>query len=526
MKKTLLTLVAILALALGSYAQWITQNSDLAASRGITDMYAVDASVVWAAAYDGTAPTNACQDFTMTSNGGTLWNGGTVTGATGTSIANIVAIDDMNAWTIHYYPSGSGTKDGVYHTTDGGTTWTQQTTATFSNAASFPDCIHFWDANTGWCMGDPINGDFEIYTTTNGGTTWTLVPGANIPAPVSGEFGIVGYYSVVGDIVWFGTNKGRIYKSIDKGLNWTVASVPSLPGYIQPFFRSEDYGFAMNKDSGTAGELAVTTDGGSTWAANPSVGNVFTNDMAYVPGTAGTWVTTGADAANNAAGVTYSFDDGVNWIDMTSTIGTQFLATAWVDDATGWAGAFVDAGPPTSGGMYKFDGVLAGPNVDFDAVDTAIVLGGSVTFNNLTTDALTYLWTFQGGTPGTSTLETPPAVVYSTPGAFDVTLKATNDWGSITLVKAGYIYVGGMGINDQSKATVTIYPNPVVDFVNVQASARINEVTIFNTVGQIVLTQKVDNNSIQIATSNLKRGVYNLQVKMDDGFINKKVVVN
>jgi len=41
-------------------------------------------------------------------------------------------------------------------TTDGGWHWNRQVTASFSNANSFPDCIHFFNENEGWCMGDPI----------------------------------------------------------------------------------------------------------------------------------------------------------------------------------------------------------------------------------------------------------------------------------------------------------------------------------------------------------------------------------
>jgi PKD repeat protein len=524
MKRTLLSLLAIMALTFTSFSQlWVTQNSGMADSRGITDMKAVDANIVWCAAYDGTAPTNPCVDLTKTSNGGTLWSPKTITGATGVSIANVTAIDENKAWAITYYPSGSGANDGVYYTADGGTTWTHQTTAPFSNSASFPDCIWFWDANVGYCMGDPINGEFEIYTTTNGGTTWTVVPGANIPNPVSGEFGIVGYHSIVGNTVWFGTNKGRIYKSIDKGLNWTVAVCTPLNNkYIMPFFKDQNFGLIMDKDAATTGFLAVTTDGGTTFAARNNIGNTFTNDMSYVPGTASTWVTTGADVTNGYAGVTYSLDDGLNWIDMTETIGMQYLATDWVNTSTAWAGGFVASGAE---GMYKFNDNLVGPTPGFTASDTAIELGGTVTFTNTSTGATSYLWTFQNGLPASSTQQNPPPVTYSTPGAHDVTLKATNTWGAVSLVKADFIYVGGVGINEHSAASISVYPNPVKDVLNIESSSTMQEIQIYNVVGQLVYTQKVDNKTLTMNT-NLKTGMYNLKVKLADGFVNKKIVVN
>jgi PKD repeat protein len=527
MKKSLLSLIVLLAMSAGAFAQltyWTEQNSGLADSRGITDMFAVDANIVWAAAYDGTAPTNACVDFTRTTNGGNTWTAGTITPATGTSIANITAVDGTHAWAITYYPSGSGTKDGVYYTSNGGTTWTQQTTATFSNASSFPDCVHFFDLNNGWCMGDPINGHFEQYTTTDGGTTWTLVAAATNPAPLSGEFGVVGYYSAVGNTIWFGTNMGRIYKSTDKGYTWTVATCTPLNNkYIQPFFKDQDFGLTMDKDNGTTGMLAMSINGGTTWTARNNAGNTFTNDMAYLPGTESSWVTTGADATNGAAGVTYSFDDGATWTDITETIGIQFLATAWVNDSTGWAGSFVASG---AGGMYKFNGVLAPPATAFTASDTAIALNQTVTFTDQSTGGATaWLWTFEGGVPATSNVKTPPPILYSTSGAHNVTLKATNIWGAKTLVKTGYIVVGGVGVNEVPASAVTIYPNPVKDVMNINSDYTMQQVQLFNMMGQQVMNQISDSKNLTLNTSNLNAGIYTLKVKVAGGYVNKKVVI-
>lgn len=487
---------------------------------------AVDADIVWGAAYDGTAPTNACVDVTVTSNGGTLWTAKTL-GVTQISIANLCAIDANKCWAVCYYPSGSGTKDGIYYTSNGGTTWTQQTTAAFANSASFPNCVWFWDANNGYCMGDPISGDFEIYTTTNGGTTWTQVPGANIPNPVSGEFGVVGYQSIVGNTVWFGTNKGRIYKSTDRGLNWTVATcTPINNKYIQPFFKDANFGLVMDKDAATTGFLAMSTDGGATFTSRNNIGNTFTNDMDYVPATTSTWVSTGADATNGYAGVSYSFDDGANWFDMAETIGSQFLATEWVDNATGWAGSFVD-GTTMTGGMYKFNKELVAPEPVFTASDTAVALGDPVTFTDASTGNITaWQWTFQGGTPATSNVQNPPAVVFATPGAHDVTLKVTNAWGNKTLLKNDYIYVGGVGMNELAASAVVVYPNPVKESMNVSSSFKIEQVTISNMVGQTVYTQTASSNLVTVNGLNLKAGVYTVKVKTAEGVATKKIVVN
>ncbi|MFT6841566.1 MAG: PKD repeat protein [Psychroserpens sp.] len=47
-------------------------------------------------------------------------------------------------------------------------------------------------------------------------------------------------------------------------------------------------------------------------------------------------------------------------------------------------------------------------------------------------DEVTYSWTFVGGTPSVSTLETPEEIAYLTPGIYTVTLAVTNECGTFT----------------------------------------------------------------------------------------------
>ena len=440
MKKNVLLFCILVLTGSGVFAQWIDQASGFTTvSRGIRCVYAVSPTVVWASAYDGSGAAAACQDLTVTTNGGTLWTPHTVAGVTNLEIANIVALDASTAWVCMFPPGATATGQGIYKTTNGGVTWARQATATFSNAVSFPDVVYFWDQNLGYCMGDPINGDFEIYTTTNGGTTWTLVPGANIPNPLAGEFGVIGYYSSVGNTTWFGTNLGRVYKSVDNGNNWTVSAIPGWGAkYVQPYFRDALNGIAQDRSATTTGALVKTTDGGTTWTPITTTGNVFYNDLAYIPGTTSTWVSTGA--ATGFTGVTYSFNDGVNWSDMTATIGTQFLAMDWINNSTGWSGGFNTSA--TAGGMHKFNAVLAEPVANFSANFTNIAVGGQVQFTDLSTGTpTTWSWSFPGGTPATSTLQNPPLITYNTGGQYSVTLTITNIWGTANMVKTNYITV-------------------------------------------------------------------------------------
>ena len=67
--------------------------------------------------------------------------------------------------------------------------------------------------------------------------------------------------------------------------------------------------------------------------------------------------------------------------------------------------------------------------------------GSCTNFNNLSTNANSYLWSFPGGSPASSTAANPQNVCYNTPGHYTVSLIATNSFGSDTLTLTNYITV-------------------------------------------------------------------------------------
>ncbi len=81
------------------------------------------------------------------------------------------------------------------------------------------------------------------------------------------------------------------------------------------------------------------------------------------------------------------------------------------------------------------------PVADFTANSTTICAGSTVTFTDLSTNTpASWAWTFTGGSPSSSTSQNP-TVVYNASGTYDVTLVATNSFGSSTKIKQGYIVV-------------------------------------------------------------------------------------
>jgi PKD repeat protein len=80
------------------------------------------------------------------------------------------------------------------------------------------------------------------------------------------------------------------------------------------------------------------------------------------------------------------------------------------------------------------------PAVDFATNDTVICVGKTVTFYDSTQNATSIDWTFPGGFPSSSKAKVV-TITYPSPGAYPVTLLATNSLGTSSYTKTGYINV-------------------------------------------------------------------------------------
>ena len=91
--------------------------------------------------------------------------------------------------------------------------------------------------------------------------------------------------------------------------------------------------------------------------------------------------------------------------------------------------------------LYTCNNASNPPVADFSASQTNINTGSSISFTDLSSNSPTsWSWTFQGGTPSTST-EQNPTVQYNSAGTYTVTLTATNANGNNTKTKTAYIVV-------------------------------------------------------------------------------------
>ncbi|WP_315052883.1 T9SS type A sorting domain-containing protein [Chryseobacterium indoltheticum] len=363
MKKILFSAFALMVSSSAFSQYWSTQNTGFStASRGISGMEVYDATTAWAFAYDGVTPANNVQEFTKTSNGGTTWISGIIdVGDPTLTITNISGISGTTAWVGALSSTASDGLGAVYKTVNGGASWTAQ--QTFSTAGeSYLNFVHAFDANNAIAGGDPQGGEYELYTTSNGGTSWTRVPAANTPNPTANEYGYNAGYYAVGNNIFFYTNKGRIYKSTDKGLNWTIAFTGStysltdfggatVNGDMAWSDANRGIVFKRNFLGTTPTALAIyrTTDGGTTWSTVTFTGITAANninDITYVPGTN---ILVATSSSQTTGGSWKSLDNGSTWTALDT--GVQHLNVRCSDASTCYSGGFNTSA--TVGGMFK-----------------------------------------------------------------------------------------------------------------------------------------------------------------------------
>ncbi|HMI08676.1 MAG TPA: T9SS type A sorting domain-containing protein [Flavobacterium sp.] len=320
MKKSLLLFLFITSISLQAQNFW-TEVAPFASNAEfpVSQIAIADANVVWVSGghFD---PVNLqyTTAWSRSVDGGVTWTEGNIDlGNSILSVSSMFAVSETTVY-VTAFVAAAGADGGVYVTHDSGATWTEQPTAAFDGITSFPNFIHFWDASHGITAGDPESGYFEIYTTSDAGAHWTRIPEANIPAPLQNEYGYSLYFETRGNAMWFGTNFGRIYKSNDMGVNWTVSQGP-IADFASAFvsgsfsFKNQNDGLLISNDW----QFYRTSDGGATWNPDMSTTGVIRNrDVVFVPETNNTYFSWGSDIDTETRGSSYSTDGGMTWQDL------------------------------------------------------------------------------------------------------------------------------------------------------------------------------------------------------------------
>jgi photosystem II stability/assembly factor-like uncharacterized protein len=208
---------------------------------------------------------------------GATWSIDTVAGAGGFDFRGVAAIDSRTAYAMVAHADTGR----IYKTVDEGRTWQLQFRD--ERPGVFLDGLECWDPYRCLSVGDPIAGRFLIVSTTDGGAHWVELPAAESPAAAKGEaiFAASASSVVVGArgsafIVTGGGPVARVWRSADYGASWHAADTPVTAGIASaglfsiafcPSGRAIAVGGDYRTPAGTGSHVAISTDGGVTWAA-------------------------------------------------------------------------------------------------------------------------------------------------------------------------------------------------------------------------------------------------------------------
>jgi len=363
---TLFTLVlSVFSFQLLNAQSWEEQAIGvLPVNYGVFDISIVDENIVWAVAFYQPMDYPVILIHTIkvikTVDGGLTWESFDIEEAEGRLSFDIKAFDSSTAF-ITTQDHGNGGGGGVFKTEDGGDTWVEK----FNNIAGGV-WIRFFNEQEAVIINRQ-----SIATTQDGGESWQMIPSSNIPSFQEDEFTLLfsgnNSCQVIGNHIWFGTNKGRVYRSTDKGHTWDAfnTSLGNNALISSVAFRDTLNGIALGANSSFT-SFCETTDGGESWNNITSSPGIFIANIEHVPTTDSVLIGTSPTLvpANNRVSV-YSTDFGKNWETINTSI--PFGGTEFISPNIGWTsrGIITSSNQPA---MFRWEEDIFVRSVDFEGL--------------------------------------------------------------------------------------------------------------------------------------------------------------
>jgi len=253
----------------------------------------------------------------------------------------------------------------VYRSDDAGSTWT---TGDATPPGLDANDLDFTTLLDGWVTGTGF-GSAAVFHTTDGGDSWTPVPG------FLGAYVAVDFESAYG---WAANVSGRFYRTTDDGANWIEEDLPGSPLNIQDMdFYDVSIGYAV----GRWGYAARSDDGGLTWEILPIPNDDDMLTDIFLLGPNELWVSTNDNVAYYTAtgGQNWArLDIGSQGFSSFSGIVATPEGDAWTAGFRGYVEHFQGPPPPPLNRPPEasFDFVTTGMTVDL--TDTSIDPDGEI----------------------------------------------------------------------------------------------------------------------------------------------------
>ncbi len=279
-----------------------------------------------------------------TIDGGDTWYDVTPAGLNGAPVAPFFQ-DAATAWLAAM--GADPTSGTLYHTTDGGATWTSVAVPFGGGSLKFVDSMHGWEL-VGLSAGMSHEA-VAIYQTSDGGNTWSIVftddpgtPGSSDSLPLVGDKN--GITALDAKRAWVtgaqpSDNFIYIYASRDGGITWAHQDLSLPAGYsgamtgpsLPLFFGANEAVLPVQLFANNNGaDFYVSHDGGQTWSATTPVAQGGYLAVAS-PVDFFVW--------DGSAPLTVSHDAGATWSTITPNVNIKdnmdFMQ--FINATTGWA---------------------------------------------------------------------------------------------------------------------------------------------------------------------------------------------
>jgi photosystem II stability/assembly factor-like uncharacterized protein len=319
MGRILLCLTVIVTTSV--HAQWQIQDAHTTSDlRGIDNL---GGGVAWASGSDGT--------ILRTEDAGFVWQlCAKPPGGEPLDFRAVQAFDNNTAFVMSI---GKGDQSRLYKTTDGCQTW--KLVFTNPDKDGFFDAMKFKNPESGWLLGDPVDGRFVLMGTVDGGLHWTRSETNTLAAPdQAGVFAASNSSMILPNVPSFvtgGPNGAYIYEG--ETVCTSINARNSRAKCISDFTRFDRTQIPLSGDSSSAGAFSIAQLHDTTfvavggdyakpaerkgtaayfddylgrWSAAKTPPGGFRSAVAYDTATK-TWITVGPN------GTDISTDDGRNW---------------------------------------------------------------------------------------------------------------------------------------------------------------------------------------------------------------------
>lgn len=287
---------------------WFQQSSGT--GKWLFDIHFADANNGWAVGQTNT--------LLHTSNGGDTWT--TQTTPVFVNFWSVFGLNGQKAWA-----GGSGAN--LLHTSDGGSTWVPQDTN--SSPANDWQGIFFLDENNGWIVGGkPF--DFTasrrvIKHTTDGGATWVT------QYSMANESPLKAVHFVDANNGWaVGEGSGILHTS-DGGANWTRQKTGTIDYFEGVHFIDASTGWAVGRD----GTIVHTTNGGATWIVQNLGAEYDLTGINFSDANNG-WIS-GTSQSLSESAIFRTDDGGATWHNQDPGPGLILYNVVFIDANNGWA---------------------------------------------------------------------------------------------------------------------------------------------------------------------------------------------